>query len=125
MRLTGHLQYVKRCQRRSALTLVAVVATLGVAACGGASVAPTSPGGGLSSAPADILALEVSCPAALLIGEKGPCIAVARLRSGQAPVVSFDATWSSTGPEVVTVDALGIVNDRKGVHQFMRASVAR
>jgi hypothetical protein len=64
----------------------------------------------------------VSCPAALLIGEKGPCIAVARLRSGQAPVVSFDATWSSTGPEVVTVDALGIVNGRSAGQALVSAA---
>jgi hypothetical protein len=75
-------------------------------------VVPTSPSGGATGGEANIMALEVSCPASMLIGEKGPCIAVARLRSGQAPVVSFDATWSSTRPEVVTVDALGVVNGR-------------
>jgi hypothetical protein len=37
---------------------------------------------------------------------------MARLRTGQTPVVSFDATWSSTRPEVVTVDSLGVVNGR-------------
>jgi len=122
MRLIGQLLYVTRCPCRGALHLVAVVATLGVVACGGASVVPTSPSGGASSGPADILALEVSCPASLLIGEKGPCIAVARLRSGQAPLVSFDATWSSTGPEVVAVDALGIVNGRSAGQAVVSAS---
>jgi hypothetical protein len=111
-----------RYPRRSALHLVGVVATLGVTACGGASAVPTSPSGGAPSGEADILAIEVSCPASLLIGEKGPCIAVARLRSGQAPVVSFDATWSSTGPEVVTVDALGIVNGRSAGQALVSAA---
>jgi hypothetical protein len=56
----------------------------------------------------------MSCPTSLLVGERGPCVAVARLRSGQSPVVSFNSntTWSSTRPDVVAVDALGIVNGR-------------
>ena len=83
---------------------------------------PTSPSGGATGGEADILALEVSCPASMLIGEKGPCIAVARLRSGQAPVVSFDATWSSTRPEVVIVDALGVVNGRSAGQAVVSAS---
>jgi hypothetical protein len=41
---------------------------------------------------------------------KGACVAIARLRSGQAPLVSFDATWSSSHPDVVVVDALGVVS---------------
>jgi hypothetical protein len=81
-------------------------------ACGGASAVPASPSGGATNGQSDILALEVSCPASLLVGEKGPCIALARLRSGQTPIVSFDATWSSTRPEVVAVDTLGVVNGR-------------
>jgi hypothetical protein len=64
----------------------------------------------------------VSCPASLLIGEKGPCVAVARLRSGQAPLVSFDASWSSTRPEVVAVDALGVVNGRSAGQAVVSAS---
>ena len=58
----------------------------------------------------------------MLIGEKGPCIAVARLRSGQTPVVSFDATWSSTRPEMVAVDALGVVNGRSAGQAVVSAS---
>jgi hypothetical protein len=68
------------------------------------------------------MAVEVSCPTSLLIGQKGPCIAVARLRSGQAPVVSLEATWSSTRPEVVAVDALGIVNGRSAGQAAVSAS---
>ncbi len=110
-------------QCRSALHSIAVVATLGVTACGGASAVPTSPSGGATGGQADILALEVSCPASMLIGEKGPCIAVARLRSGQEdPLVTFDATWSSTRPEVVTVDALGVVNGRSAGQAVVSAS---
>jgi hypothetical protein len=70
----------------------------------------------------DVLALEVSCPASLLIGQKGPCLAQARLRSGQTPVVSFEATWSSTRPDVVAVDALGVVNGRSGGQASVSAS---
>lgn len=115
-------QYVNAVPSRRALLLVAVVATLGVTACGGAGTVPTSPSGGGASSQADILTLEVSCPGPLLIGEKGPCIAVARLRSGQTPVVSFDAAWSSTRPEVVTVDALGVVNGRSAGQAVVSAS---
>jgi hypothetical protein len=83
---------------------------------------PTSPSGSGPNGEADILALEVSCPGPLLIGEKGPCIAVARLRSGQAPLVSFDATWSSTRPDVVAVDTLGVVNGRSAGQAVVSAS---
>ena len=118
MRWIGQSQTLTRRQCRPALHAMAVVATLGVTACGGASGVPTSPSGGAG----DIVALEVSCPTSMLIGEKGPCIAVARLRSGQAPVVSFDATWSSTRPEVVTVDALGVANGRSAGQAVVSAS---
>ncbi len=70
----------------------------------------------------EILAVEVSCPTSLLIGEKSPCIAVARLRSGQTPQVSFDATWSSTRPEIVAVEALGVVNGRSAGQAVVSAS---
>ena len=64
----------------------------------------------------------MSCPTSLLIGQKSPCIAVARLRSGQAPLVSFEAMWSSTRPEVVAVDALGVVNGRSAGQAIVSAS---
>jgi len=86
-------------------------AVLGLTSCGSTKAAPTSPSGGTAGS-SDVLAIEVSCPVSLLIGQKGPCVAVARLRSGQAPVVSLDATWSSTRPEIVAVDSLGVVNGR-------------
>jgi hypothetical protein len=90
---------------------------LGAAACGGdANPMPSSPGG------TDILALDVSCPASLLIGEKGPCLAVARLRSGGTPVVSFDATWSSTRPDLIDVDGLGVVTGRAPGQSAISAS---
>ena len=82
---------------------------------------PTSPGGA-PGGNADILALDVSCPPSLLIGEKGPCLAVARLRSGQTPVVNVDAAWSSTRPEVVAVEALGVVNGRSAGQAVVSAT---
>jgi hypothetical protein len=97
-----------------------VIATFGVTSCGGA--VPTSPSGAVTTGGSDVHALEVSCPVSLLIGQKGPCVAVARLRSGQTPVVSFDATWSSTRPEVVAVDALGVVNGRSAGQATVSAS---
>ena len=105
---------------RKSAALVRVIATIGVASCGGA--APTSPSGGTTTSGADVLALEVSCPSSLLIGQRGPCVAVARLRSGQSPLVSFEATWSSTRPDVVAVDALGVVNGRSAGQATVTAS---
>jgi hypothetical protein len=55
-----------------------------------------------------LLGLSVSCPAALLIGERQPCIAVASYASGRQPLVSFDSAWSSSRPDVVVVDHLGV-----------------
>lgn len=122
MRWIRQSQDVTRCQCRRPLHFVAVIATLGVTACGGAGAVPTSPSGGATASGSDVLAIEVSCPTSLLIGEKGPCIAVARLRSGQAPLVSFDAMWSSTRPEVVAVDTLGVVNGRSAGQAIVSAS---
>ena len=120
MRLIGQSRYVTHGACRTALHLLAVAATLGVTACAsGDSAAPTSPGGGSTS---DIVALDVSCPASLLIGEKGPCTAVARLRSGQTPLVSFDAAWSSTRPEMVAVDAMGVVSGQSAGQAVVSAS---
>src|SRR6187402_3724052 len=104
-------QPVRPAARATILGVVAIAAGLGMTACGGSGAPPTAPDSVVTS-PTDILAFEVSCPASLLIGQKGPCLAVARLRSGQTPVVSFDATWSSTRPDVVAIDALGVVNGR-------------
>jgi hypothetical protein len=84
-----------------------VAAIVGVVACGAdGSSAPTAP----SRTPAggdQLLALTVSCPAALLIGEREPCAAVASYGSGRQPLVSFESTWSSSRPDVVAVDGLG------------------
>ncbi len=120
MRSIRQSQDVTRCQSRSTLHFVAVIATLGVTACNGA--VPTSPGGGGGTGGSDVLSIEVTCPTALLIGQKGPCVAVARLRSGQTPVVSFEATWSSTSPEVVAVDTMGVVNGRSAGQAIVSAS---
>ena len=105
--------------RRNLPPFVGVIATLGAASCG--SAAPTSPSREATSG-SDVLAIEVSCPPSLLIGQKGPCLALARLRSGQTPVVSFEATWSSSRPDVVAVDALGVVNGRSAGQATVSAS---
>jgi len=94
-------------------------AALALAACGGGSASPTVPGG---VGGGDVLSLDLSCPASLLIGEKEPCIAVARLRSGQAPIVSFEAAWTSARPDLVTVDTLGVVNGRSAGQGAVSAS---
>ena len=98
--------------------VAALAVALAATACGSSST-PTSPGG---SASGDILSLDLSCPASLLIGEKVPCVAVARMRSGQVPVVPFDAAWTSMHPDVVAVDALGVVNGRSAGQATVSAS---
>ena len=110
-----------RCLGGRVFRSVAVVAAIELTACSGPAAVPTSPGGP-TNGQSDILALELVCPTSLLIGQKGPCTAVARLRSGQTPVVSFDATWSSTRPDVVAVDALGLVNGRSAGQAMVSAS---
>lgn len=104
---------------RPASCLAAVVATLGLSLCGRGGDAPTSPTGVSTG---DVLAIEVSCPSSLLIGQKAPCGAVARLRSGQTPGVNPEATWTSTRPDVVGVDAIGVVNGRAAGQAVVSAS---
>jgi hypothetical protein len=102
---------------------IVVIAALHAAACGGHVAGPTSPGGGPSTgSQGDVLAVHVSCPASLLTGQSAPCVAVARLRTGQMPLVSFEATWSSAQPEVVDVDATGIVHGRSAGLALVSAS---
>jgi len=123
MRLLGGSPHLPFRNGRIVLHSLAAVALLGAAACGsGASVLPTSPGGRPPGGGTDIMALDLSCPPSLLIGEKGPCLAVARLSSGQTPVVSFEATWSSTRPDLVDVDALGVVAGREAGEAVVTAS---
>ncbi|HET7219249.1 MAG TPA: Ig-like domain-containing protein [Vicinamibacterales bacterium] len=117
---TGRSQQPAHRPRRDALHVLAFVAALAATACGnGSDTSPTAPSG---SASRDMLSLDLSCPASLLIGERAPCIAVARMRSGQMPVVSFDATWSSARPDLVTVDATGIVSGRSAGQAAISAS---
>ena len=93
--------------RRMALTM-ASAGLVGTLACGGdGSAGPAAP----SPTPAaddQLLALSVSCQPSLLVGESAPCIAVASYRSGRQPLVSFESAWSSSLPDVVSVDNLGV-----------------
>ena len=98
----------RRAPRASAL---AAAAMLAVMACGSESARmPTSPRAG--DGVTDVQALDVSCPAVLFVGWRGPCIAVARLRNGQAPIVSFEAAWGSSNPDLVAVDAVGLAQGK-------------
>jgi hypothetical protein len=106
---------------RNRCSVAAVVATLGLTACAGDD-APTSPSPGAGQSQSDIVEFLVSCPPSLLIGQRAPCIAAARLRSGQAPLVTFDASWSSARPEVVAVDTLGLVTGRAAGQATVSAS---
>lgn len=100
----------------------AVIAAFLVTSCGRSGATPTSPTEGGVPAGSEVLALDVICPASLLIGERRPCIAVARLRSGQTPIVSFSASWSSIRPDVVAVDSMGVVSGRSGGQALVSAA---
>jgi hypothetical protein len=88
--------------------LIAAVAIAWIAACeAGSPTAPAVPG-----SDAGVISIDVSCPLTLLIGERAPCVAVARLRSGRQATVGFESTWSSARPDVVAVDMQGVVTGR-------------
>jgi hypothetical protein len=99
----------------------ASVGILGIAACGASSVGPTTP----TPTPAagdELRALTVACQAGLLIGERAPCIAVASYASGRQPVVSFESTWSSSRPDVVAVDGMGLSSGKSAGEATVTAS---
>jgi hypothetical protein len=114
------LRHLSRaCWRSRNPRVLAGVGILCLTACGGnGSVGPTAPTALtptlVPAAPAptpvpgeQLLALTLSCQAALIIGERTPCIAVASFSSGRQPLVSFESTWSSSRPDVVAVDSRG------------------
>jgi hypothetical protein len=108
---------------RSRLCAVAVLAAIAATGCGdGTSTPPTAPGAGGPGGGDTIVGLDVSCPSTLLIGQKGPCLAVARLSTGQTPVLPLEAAWSSTRSDVVGVDALGVVAGRSAGQASISAS---
>lgn len=102
--------------------IVAVAVTaLAVASGAGCGPTPTAPSGrGSTGSPPDIATIDVSCPPTLLIGQRGPCWAIARLPSGQP--VAVQPLWSSTAPDVVAVDAVGLVTGRSAGHAVISAS---
>ena len=104
------------------LRVLTVVGTLGIAACGANGPAGLTTPSSTPAAGDPLLALTVSCQAALLIGERAPCIAVASYRSGRQPLVSFDSTWSSSRPDVVAVDSLGLSTGKSAGEATVTAS---
>jgi hypothetical protein len=102
-----------------ALVLFAAVTLV---ACDSANPTPTAPSPPGSSGGDELLAVDASCPATLLVGQKSACVAIARYRSGRAPVLFSDATWSTSAPDVVAVDALGVATGRSGGQAVISAS---
>ena len=109
-------QWSARLTWRTVHCAIVVAVTCGMAACGATGDLPTSP------SDRDILGLDVSCPSSLLIGEKAPCIAVARFPSGDTALVSPNSTWSSTRPDIVTVDIIGNIDGRSPGQALVSAS---
>lgn len=98
-------------QKPTFVSVALCAVAIGVASCGGEGT-PTSPTIGGAIGASGVLGLEVACPPSLLIGQRGPCVAAARLPSGSIPVIPFEATWSSTRPDIVAVDPAGVVVGR-------------
>lgn len=104
------------------LCVLAGIGILGIAACGTASSGGLTTPSPTSGAGDQLLAVAVSCHAALLIGERAPCVAVASYGSGRRPLVSFESTWSSSTPDVVAVDNLGVVAGKSAGEATVTAS---
>lgn len=61
----------------------------------------------------EVVRLDVSCSSPLLIGQRSPCLAVATMRSGNTdPLATFRAGWSSSHPDVASIEANGVVTGR-------------
>src|SRR5262245_59571701 len=108
-------RYFSRARRRTWIPLLLMhVGVLTFAACGGnGSAGPATPGPTPASGD-QLVGLNVTCQAALLIGERAPCVALASYSSGRLPVVSFESTWSTSRPDVVTIDNLGLSTGKAG-----------
>jgi len=107
---------------------VAAIGLLGIAACGGSGTtgltAPT-PGANPTPRPSaaeQLRAFELSCPAALIIGQRAPCIAVAFYDSGRQPVVSVQSAWTSSRSDVVAVESFGAITGKSGGEAVVTAS---
>jgi hypothetical protein len=101
--------------------VLAGVGILGIASCGANGSGPTTPRP-TPAADDQLLALAVSCQPTLLIGERTPCIAVASYGSGRQPLVSFESTWSSSRPDVVAVDGVGLSTGKSAGEAMVTAS---
>lgn len=94
-----------------ARVLMVALVTLVLTSCGAGTSSPTGPTPNPNDG-ANVQGLQVECQPTLLVGERSPCIAVARLRSGGTQFVSVSATWSAAAPAVASVDVVGVVTGR-------------
>jgi len=69
---------------------------------------------------ADVLSVDVSFPPTLLVGQRLKCFANVRVRTGERAGV--DPAWSSSNPDVVSVDSLGNIIARSGGQADISAS---
>ena len=107
---------------RSISLTLAGVGLLTIAACGGnGSAGPATPSP-TPGAGDQLVSLNVTCQAALLIGERAPCVALASYSSGRLPVVSFESAWSTSRPDVVTIDNLGTSTGKSAGEATVTAS---
>lgn len=85
-----------------------VVGALGLWGCSSSGPTGPSPSTGPSASTGPgVVSLEVECQPTLAIGERRGCLAVARRSDGSMPLVSPVASWSSSRPDIVAVDAIG------------------
>lgn len=107
-----------RGRRDRFLQALLTVALLGPTAC----QSPTSPGPTPGGGNANVSAVEVICPATLLIGETSACEARAHFQSQATRDVTITATWVSPSSDVVHIPRWGLVIGRAAGQVDIQAS---
>ena len=103
--------------------VAAFVAAFGVAACGGGgSTVPNAPDPG-PSGPGNVVAIVVGCLPTIVPGQQSPCVAYAQPDRGD-PLPVLQSAWSSSRPDVATVDAFGLVTGRSPGQSVISLSYA-
>jgi Flp pilus assembly protein TadG len=88
--------------RRRITIITALAAGVSALGCGSNPTGPDSAH--------DVVSLEVACPATLLVGQTGFCLATARFRDGSS--TGATAAWSSSDLNVATIGPTGNLTGR-------------
>lgn len=108
MQVHDRRQPAKRRGHDRFLRALLTVALLGPTACQSPTAPGPTPGGGN----ANVSAVQVICPATLLVGETSACEARAHVQSQPTRDVTSTATWVSPSTDVVQIPRWGLVIGR-------------